>query len=47
MSKRELQRTENQLVEQARERAKKVWNNASKELEEVARLDYCQAWREV
>lgn len=37
MSKRELQRIENQLAEQALERAKKVWNNASKE------LDYCQA----
>lgn len=44
MSKRELQRIENQLVEQAWERAKKVWNNGSKELNEVERLDYCQAW---
>lgn len=39
-----MQRIENQLVEQDWERAKKVWNNVSKELEEVVRLDYCQAW---
>ena len=44
MTKREMQRIENQLVEQAWERAKKVWNNVSKELDEVVRLDYCQAW---
>lgn len=44
MTKREMQRIENQLVEQDWERAKKVWNNVSKELEEVVRLDYCQAW---
>lgn len=44
MSKRELQRIENQLAVQAWERAKKVWNNASKELDEAVRLDYCQAW---
>ena len=44
MSKRELQRIENQLVEQAWERAKKVCNNGSKELNEVERLDHCQAW---
>lgn len=44
MKKREMQRIENQLVEQAWDRAKKVWVNASKELDEVERLDYCKAW---
>ena len=44
MTKREMQRIENQLVEQAWERAKKVWTNGSKELDEVERLDNCQAW---
>lgn len=44
MKKREIQRLENQLVEQAWERAKKVWVNGSKELDEMERLDYCQAW---
>ena len=39
-----MQRIENQLVEQAWERAKKVWTNASKELVVAERLDYCQAW---
>lgn len=43
MTKREMQRIENQLVEQTWERAKKVWNNTSKDLGEVVRLDYCQA----
>lgn len=42
--KREMQRIENQLVEQAWDRAKKVWVNGSKELDEVERLDYCKAW---
>lgn len=44
MTKREMQKLENQLVEQAWKKAQKVWTNASKELDEVARLDYCQAW---
>lgn len=44
MTKRELQRIENHTVEQAWERATKVWVNAPKELDEVVRLDYCQAW---
>lgn len=44
MKKREMQRIENQLVEQAWDRAKKVWVNSSKELDEVERLDYCKAW---
>lgn len=44
MTKREMQRIENQLVEQAWERAKKFGPNGSKELDEVERLDYCKAW---
>lgn len=44
MSKREMQKLENQLVDQAWEKAKKVWANGSKELDYVERLDYCQAW---
>lgn len=44
MTKRELQKLENQLVENAWNKAQKVWANASKELDEVERLDYCQAW---
>ena len=44
MTKKEIQKLENQLVEHAWEKAKKVWDNASKELYELERLDYCQAW---
>lgn len=43
MTKREMQKLENQLVEQAWEKAKKVWANALKDLGELKRLDYCQA----
>ena len=44
MTKREMQKLENQLVEQALEKAKKVWTNALKDIDELERLDYCQAW---
>lgn len=44
MTKRELQKIENQLVDQAWEKAKKVWTNSSKDIDEYERLDYCQAW---
>lgn len=44
MTRKEMQKLENQLVEQAWEKAKKVWSNASKELDELERLDYCKAW---
>ena len=43
MTKKEMQKLENQLVEQAWEKAKKVWANASKDHDELERLDYCQA----
>ena len=39
-----MQKLENQLVEHAWEKAKKVWSNASKELDDLERLDYCKAW---
>ena len=44
MTKREIQKLENQLVEKAWEKAKKVWTNSSKDIDELERLDYCQAW---
>ena len=43
MTKREIQKQENIIVENAWSKAKKVWNNASKRLDEFERLDYCQA----
>lgn len=43
MTKREIQKQENIIVENALSKAKKVWNNASKRLDEFERLDYCQA----
>ena len=44
MKKKEIQKLENQLVEQAWQKAQKVWANGSKELDYVERIDYCQAW---
>lgn len=44
MTKRELQRLENQFVEEAFEKTKKVSPIASKVIYEAERLDYCQAW---
>lgn len=43
MTKKDMQKLENQLVENAWEKAKKVWYNAPKRLEEFERLNYCQA----
>lgn len=44
MTKKEIQKLENEMVERAWDKSQKVWANASKELDEVERLDYCQAW---
>lgn len=44
MTRKEIQKLENELVERAWDKAQKVWTNGSKELDEVERLDYCQAW---
>lgn len=44
MTKREMQKLENQLVENAWEKAKKVWDNAHKRQDEFVRLNYCKAW---
>lgn len=43
MSKKEMQKIDNEMVENAWSKAKKVWNNATKRLDEFERLDYCQA----
>lgn len=43
MTKKEMQKLENQLVENDWEKAKKVWTNATKRIDEFERLDYCQA----
>lgn len=43
MTKREIQKQENIIVENAWSKAKKVWNNATNRLDEFERLDYCQA----
>lgn len=44
MTKKEIQKLENQLVEHAWQKAQKVWANGSIELDYVERLDYCKAW---
>ena len=44
MTKRELQRLENQLVEEAWEKAKKVWHSIPDYFDEYERIDYCKAW---
>lgn len=44
MTKKEMQKIDNEMVEKALSKAKKVWDNASKELDDLERLDYCQAW---
>lgn len=44
MTEKEIQKLENKLVELAWTKAKKVRANASKKLDDVERLDYCQAW---
>lgn len=43
MTKKEIQKHENILVENAWSKAKKVWANAPKRLDEFERLNYCQA----
>ncbi len=43
MTKREIQKYENMLVENAWEKAKKVWDNAPKRSYEFERLNYCKA----
>lgn len=43
MTKREIQKHENILVENAWSKEKKVWANAPKRLDEFERLNYCQA----
>ena len=43
MTKREIQKHENILVENAWSKAKKVWDNVSKRLDEFERLNYCKA----
>lgn len=44
MSKKEIKKLENELVEKAWEKAQKVWAIGQKEIDYVERLDYCQAW---
>lgn len=44
MTKKEMQKLENQLVENAWKKAQIVWFKASKRVDEFDRLDYCQAW---
>lgn len=43
MTKKEMQKNENMLVENAWEKAKKVWYSAPKRIDEFERLNYCQA----
>lgn len=44
MTKKEMQKIENEMVEKAWEKAQKVWIKGRAELDYVGRLDYCQAW---
>lgn len=44
MTRKEIHKLENQLVEHAWQKAQKVWADGSKEIDYVERLDYCQAW---
>ena len=44
MTKKEIQKIENEMVEKALEKAPKIWIKVGKELGYVTRLDYCQAW---
>lgn len=43
MTKREIQKQENIIVENAWSKAKKVWNNSTTRLYKFERLGYCQA----
>lgn len=44
MTKKEMQKIENETVEKAMEKAPKIWIKLFKDLGYVNRLDYCQAW---
>lgn len=44
MSKKEIQKQENMLVENAWKIAKQVWFSQSIKIDETERLHYCQAW---
>lgn len=44
MTKKEIQKIENQLVENAYAKAPKIWIKVCRELGYFERLDYCQAW---
>lgn len=44
MTKKEMQKQENMLVENAWKIAKSVWHSQSIEIDETERLDYCKAW---
>lgn len=44
MTKKEIQKIENQLVENAYGKAPKIWIKVCKELGYLERLDFCQAW---
>lgn len=43
MTKKEMQKIENETVEKAWEKAEKVWFNVPKRIDEFERLYYCQA----
>ena len=43
MTKKEMQKLVNHLVENAYRKAQKVWITAPKRIDEFERLDYCQA----
>lgn len=44
MTKKEIQKFENQLVENAYSKMPKIWIKVCRELGYFERLDYCQAW---
>lgn len=43
MKKKEIQKLENELVENAWRKAQNVWADGSNEIDYVERLDYCKA----
>ena len=44
MTKKEMQKLENQLVENAYSKMPKIWIKVCRELGYLERLDFCQAW---
>nr|DAW93714.1 MAG TPA: hypothetical protein [Caudoviricetes sp.] len=44
MKKKEMQKLENQLVENAYSKMPKIWIKVGREFGYLERLDYCQAW---